>query len=544
MMKQVLVIIAWILSLCIAASAQDPANYPPVDQSVVIDSTNLPIVWIDVNGVTIQRHERIGAHMKIIHNGEGKMNYGDTLAHPGQHIDYEGYISLRYRGNSSYSLSNKKPYSFRTLARPLEQGEKKEKVSLLGMGKDNNWVLLAPYSDKSMIRDLLAFEVARPWMEYTPTGRFCELYLDGIYYGVFILTEPVTQGINRLNLDDPGEEGDELTGGYIMEVGDHDFDSANYVSKYHPVRGDGAVVYTDCFIQFKNKFPDRDDITPQQQEYICRAIDRMEDVFASSGYRDPDTGYCKYIDVQSFMDYQLVNELGHNVDAYRLGAKFYKRRDSQDPRFKMAIWDMNLAFGNCRHNLGSSTSSWVSRCNSILYKAGDPHMVPFWWYKLISDRDYVQRRFDRWAQWRESNLRDDRLMATIDSLTNQVTCCGAEARNTQAWPTWGTFVWPNSYISKDYQDEIDHLKAWIVKRIEWMDNILNYTPPEPHPSYQRGDVNCDDEVNIADVTELVNILLSGEVDPEVFPLADVNDDNEVNIADVSALINLLLTGSI
>ena len=168
-----------VLSLGNIALAQDPDNYPPDDKTVVIDSTNLPIVWIDVDGATIDREERISARMKIIHNGKGQLNYGDTVAHPGQHIDYEGYIALRYRGNSSYSVSDKKPYSFRTLSKPLEQGYDKKKVPILGMGKDNNWALLAPYSDKSMIRDLLAFEVARPWMDYTPQGRLCEVYLDG-----------------------------------------------------------------------------------------------------------------------------------------------------------------------------------------------------------------------------------------------------------------------------------------------------------------------------------------------------------------------------
>ena len=544
-MKRLLLFSIMVLSLGLLASADSPDNYPPDDTTVTIDSTNLPIVWIDVDGAMIMREERITARMKIIHNGDGMLNYGDTIAHPGQHIDYEGYIALRYRGNTSYTHSDKKPYSFRTLEQPLEEGGKKKKVSLLGMGKDNNWALLAPYSDRSMIRDLLAFEIARPWMEYTPQGKFCELYLDGVYYGVFILTELVTQGKQRLDLPDPGEEGDELTGGYIMEVGDHDFDTANYVSKYPPVSGDGYATYSDCIIQFKNKFPDRDDITEQQRQYIQQAIDRMEYIFASSGYRDPDTGYCKYIDVQSFMDYQLVNELGHNVDAYRLGAKLYKRRDSEDPRFKMAIWDMNLAFGNCKHNQGSSTTGWVSRYNSMLHNVGDPHMVPFWWYKLITDNKYVNRRFARWAEWRNSNLREDRLMATIDSLANIVTCCGAEQRNSQAWPRWGVKVWPNVYVSKSHADEIDYLKDWITRRIAWLDGILQYTPPEPpQPVHLTGDVNNDGEVNIADVTDLINLLLSsGTIDADVHERADVDQDGEISIGDVTALISLILKGN-
>lgn len=535
-------IIISVLSLFLPAKAQQADNYPPDDTTVVIDSTNLPIVWIDVNGAMIMRDERVGARMKIIHNGKGQLNYGDTVAHPGQHIDYEGYIAIRYRGNTSFTHSDKKPYSIRTLSKPYEQGYDKKKVSLLGMGSDNNWALLAPYSDKSMIRDLLSFEVARPWMEYTPQGRLCELYLDGTYYGVFILTELVTQGKHRLNLPDPGEEGDELTGGYIVEVGNNGDDTDTYISKYHPVRGDGLETYYDRQIEFLYKFPDAEDLTDAQREYINGAIDSMEDAFASKNFKDPVEGYRKYIDVQSFMDYQLVNEFAHNVDAYRLSAKLYKRRDGEDMRFKMAVWDMNLAFGNCRHNQGSVTTGWISRGNSMLHKNEDKFLIPFWWYKLISDNSYVQARFARWAEWRNSNLRHDRIMATIDSLANEVTCCGAETRNSQAWPRWGVWVWPNYVVTRSYEAEIDYIKDWIVRRTEWLDDILQYTPPEPPPVHIVGDVNDDGEVTIADVTDLIEVILRGlwHSDELIMEYSDVDQDGEVTISDVTALIELIL----
>ena len=541
-MKRYLILIVMLLALGRMAVAQSPDNFPPDDKTVVIESTNLPIVWIEVNGAMIDRDERITARMKIIHNGRGRLNYGDTVAHPGQHIDYEGYVALRYRGNTSYTQSDKKPYSFRTLNGPLEQGGKKVRVSLLGMGKDNNWALLAPYSDKSMIRDLLAFEVARPWMEYTPQGRLCEVYLDGMYYGVFILCEVVSQGSNRLNLPDPGEEGDELTGGYIMEVDNND--GMYYLSKYHPVNADGSTTYEDCYIRFQYKFPDYEELTQAQLEYIHGAIDRMEDAFASKNFKDPEEGYRKYVDVQSFMDYQLVNELGHNVDAYRLSTKLYKRRDSEDPRFKLVVWDFNLAFGNCRHNQGYSNTNWMSRSNALLYANNDPYLIPFWWNKLVSDNVYVKARRARWAEWRQANLRDDRLMAKIDSLAHEVTCCGAEARNSQAWPRWGVWVWPNKYVSTDYADEINHLKEWIVERISWMDKKLYYTPTDPpEPVYSRGDVNMDGEVNIADITDLINIILrSISLDEQSFLLADIDEDGEIGIADITTLIDIILKG--
>ena len=214
MNKRLLILVTALLALVQTAIANNWwENYPPDNKRVSLTSTNLPIVWIEVDGQYIDRDERITARMKVIHNGDGLLNYADTVIHPGQHIDYEGYIALRYRGNSSFSNSDKKPYSFRPLDKPLEDGGEKQKVKILGMGKDNNWALLAPYADKSMIRDMLAFEISRPWMEYVPQGRYCEMYLDGVYYGVYILTEVVSKGKHRLNLSDPGETDDELTGG-------------------------------------------------------------------------------------------------------------------------------------------------------------------------------------------------------------------------------------------------------------------------------------------------------------------------------------------
>jgi len=516
-------------------------NFPPENTTVTIDSTNLPIVWIEVGGDSIMRSDVIGGRMKIIHNGNGKRNYGDTIAHPGQHIDYEGYIAIRHRGNTTYTLSPKKPYQFRTLSQPLEMGYDKKKVDILGMGKDNKWVLMAPYSDRSMIRDLLAFEVARPWMEYTPEGRLCEVYLDGIYYGVHVLGEAVSKGKHRLDLDDPGEEGDALTGGYIVEVGTED--EPIHISKYHPVGPTGAPVYTDRNIFFQYKSPDYEDMTPAQVQYINDAVDRMEDAFASPNFKDPVEGYRKYIDVQSFMDYQLVNELAHNVDAYRLSAKFYKRRDSVDSRFKMVLWDLNLGFGNARHNQGYFTDTWVSRMNGLLYQ-NDDYMIPFWWAKLVQDNNYVVARRERWAEWRNSNLRSDRLMATIDSLANEVTCCGAEARDSQAWPHWGKWVWPNHYVSTSYEDEINFIKDWLNERIVWMDALLRYTPPEPpDPEPLVGDVNNDGQVTIADINLVVDIILMGTNDPETKKRADVNGDGEITIADVTYIINLILRAS-
>src|SRR3712207_2602645 len=192
-----------LLLLCavVPIYAQQWDNYRSLldNPNVTIDQTNLPIVFIDVDEQTIQRDSRVLARMKIIYNGEGQLTYGDTLAHPKQHVDYEGYIGIKYRGNTSFTSSRKKPYGLKTLKGADVDG-KKDKVSILGMGKDNDWVLLAPYQDKTLMRDVLTYELARPLMRFTPHARFCEVVLDGTYYGVFAIMERNTKGKTRLDL--------------------------------------------------------------------------------------------------------------------------------------------------------------------------------------------------------------------------------------------------------------------------------------------------------------------------------------------------------
>ena len=535
MTKRLFLLILAVIVMTATARAWSWWNYPPDNQDVRLTSTNLPIVWIEVDGQIIDRYEHITAHMRVIDNGEGELNWADTVAHPGQHIDYEGYVALRYRGSSSYSMSDKKPYSFRPLDKPLEEGGTKKKVNILGMGKDNNWALLAPYADKSMMRDLLAFEVSRPWMEYTPQGRFCELFLDGTYYGVYVLTEVVSKGKHRIDLPDPGESGDALTGGYIMEVNRTE-DEVTHVSKYHPVSSNGFA-YSNQYINFQYKSPDYEELTQDQVEYITGRIDQMED--ALWNFRPTGTSnYREYLDVDNFIDYQIAQELAHNVDAYRLSGKFFKRRDSVDARFKMVVWDMNLAYGNSDYYQGWRTDTWMYQNNNIMNSAGDPQLIPFWWYKLNTDPAYTAALKARWAQYRRGNLRQDRVMATVDSLANVLTVQGAVDRNSQAWPRWGEYVWPNYYVASDFQDEVSYLKEWIADRIAWMDGKLGFDPT----AHERGDVNGDGSLSIEDVTTLINYLLTGDTQGVDLDAADCDPDGLINISDLTALINYLLTG--
>jgi len=262
----------------------------------------------------------------------------------------------------------------------------------------------------------------------------------------------------------------------------------------------------------------------------------MEDAFNSAQYRDPEKGYRKYIDPLSFVDYQLAQEFGHNVDGYRLSAKFFKRSDSIDTHFKMVLWDMNLAYGNSDYYNGWYTNNWVYENNDLLNSQGDSQLAPFWWYKLNNDPYYTDLLKDRWAQYRRANFREDRLMALVDSMANVLTIQGAERRNSQAWPRWGQYVWPNKYISQNLDDEIQYLKGWLSDRLEWMDQQLGYDPDALLP----GDINGDGAVDVSDVNIIINILLGKNTADQYPGVADITGDNQVDVSDVNLIINLML----
>ena len=264
----------------LACVAQRWDNYRPSDTHVQLVQTNLPIVFLDVGSKMIKRDDRITARMTIIHNGEGQLNYADTVAHPAQHIDYDGYAAIKYRGNSSFDLSDKKPYSVKLIDKPLEEGGEKHKAGLLGMGKDNDWALLAPFSDKSMIRDVLSFELARPYFDYVPKTRLCELFLDGTYYGVFVLCERVRKGKHRLPLHDPGEDGGDLTGDYHVEV-DRDDEPHVYYSKQKPIFSNGGrITWRSICFQYKSpEYEDFAQLPGGTRLALINEIDKMENAF-------------------------------------------------------------------------------------------------------------------------------------------------------------------------------------------------------------------------------------------------------------------------
>ena len=304
-------------------------------------------------------------------------------------------------------------------------------MSLLGLGKDNDWALLAPFSDKSMIRDVLTFELGRPYFDWVPSSRHVEVVGDGKYYGIYILTERPGKGKNRLNLHDPGEDGGDLTGDWRVEI-DRDDEDHYYRSKYHPYGRYGTVDNTK-YITYQYDDPEYEDfadLPAGTEKAIQKSIDDMEDCFAGDNYKDPVNGYRKYIDVTSFIDYMLSTEFTFNVDGYRLSSHMYKysetraKNEGLDSRWKCTLWDFNIALGNADYYKGSRTDLWQYDMNS---RETDNQLVPFWWKRLIDDPAYQTDLKARWAEYREGQYADNRIEAKIDSLATLLTSGGAMA---------------------------------------------------------------------------------------------------------------------
>ena len=482
-------ILGIILMLCAAIGqswGQTADNYRSYlrNRNVKISETNLPIVFIQTNRQMIQRDNYILAQMKVIHNGDGQLNYGDTVAHRGQTIDYEGYIALKYRGNSSFSSSDKKPLAFRTLESDVlpDYGGKKLKVRILGMPKDNKWGFIAPWCDETMIRDILSFELGRPWFDWVPNARMCEVILDGTYYGVYVLCERVSKGKHRLNLDDPtvDEKGNIVADWHVCV--DHGYDPF-YESKHHPWATLDGSRESRFTVKYEYDDPGDDEfweLPDGTREALHADIDRMEDVFLENQWLDHDKGYRRLVDPMSFIDYMLSTEVSMNIDGYRLSTHLYKHSDKRqltegiDPRWKTTLWDFNIAWGNANYYGGERTDQWQYMMN--INNSGDDCPVPFYWYKMLMDPDYVSALKQRWQEYRQTNHSDQRLFATIDSLTTLLTAHGAAERNETAWGIYNrSNIWPLPYYAKNYEQAVSYLKNWIQQRLVFMDK--NLLPP-------------------------------------------------------------------
>ena len=432
-------------------------NYWPINSwfqpPVIFTTFNLPIVVINTNGQNIADDPRITCDMGIINNGTGVINsLNDSFN------DYDGKISIEYRGSSSQSFP-KKSYALET----QDINGNNNNVSLLGMPVENDWILYAPYSDKSLMRNFLTFNLGEKMGNYSPRTVYCELVVNGYYKGVYVLMEKIKRDNNRVDiakLDSNDIAGDSLTGGYIIKIDKYTGGGGdNWLSDF-PNIGGGSL-----YIQYH--YPEASVMLSEQLDYIEHYIDSFEYALNGVNFSDTSIGYSKYIDVNSFIDLYIMNELSKNIDGYRLSTYMYKDRDDNGGKLTMGpFWDYNLAYGNADYCEGGLTAGWEVDGDGGACGWNNP----FWFERLLDDTTYQNRLKCRWEYLRDRSFHEDSIFNFIDSIALYLD--DAQQRNFQKWDVLGTYIWPNFYIGNTYQDELIFIKTWLSGRLAWIDNNI------------------------------------------------------------------------
>jgi spore coat protein CotH len=392
---------------------------------------------------------KITADMGIINNSSGTNNITDSFN------EYKGKIGIEIRGQSS-QMFPMKSYSIEL----RDDNDESIDEPLFGLPEESDWVLYAPYTDKTLMRNFLAYTMSNSLRHWAAHCRFAEMILNGDYVGVYVFMEKIKRDDGRVDIKKMNEDdtsGDDVTGGYIFSI---DKDADAWYSSYSPPN------YPNQKIQFTYVYPKIDDIVQEQKDYIKGYVDSFENALAGNDFQDPVKGFRKFADEYSFIDYLIVNEISRNVDAYRLSSFFYKNRNSINSKIIAGpVWDYDLAFRNADYCDGSLTSGWAYDFNNV---CPDEWEIPFWWERLKQDTAFQSHVRCRWNQVRQTVLSNQRIMQLIDSIAGLVN--EAQQRHFTRWPILGQYVWPNPQpIPSTYAEEISTLKNWLTQRLDWLD---------------------------------------------------------------------------
>ena len=385
-------------------------------------------------------------------------------------MSFDGFLGIEYRGATSQSFP-KKAYGIEI----RDTNNEDLSVSLLGLPTEEDWILYAPYSDKSLMRNVLIYDLARKIGGYASRTKFVELTVNKDYKGVYVFMEKLKRNENRINitkLKSSGNGGEDVTGGYILKIdklagnnlGSGYNNDNSFSSSIKPTGASGNQK-----IRFLYEYPKAEDITTAQKTYISKYLGDFETALSSTTFTSSATGYSSYIDVPSFIDFFLLNELSNNVDGYRLST--YLNKDKNGKLKAGPIWDFNLAFGNANYCGGNKTDVWAYKFNDRC--STDGNLVPFWWGRLLEDPAYVTKLKARWNELKSGPIAPNALLANVDGYATKLARAKVIDKNFTKWPVLGVYVWPNAFIGTTYESETGYLKTWITNRITWMDGAIS-----------------------------------------------------------------------
>lgn len=411
--------------------------------SAQLTDSNLPIVIINTtNAVPIPDAPRITATMKIIYRGPGERNFVADQNDPSK-LNYNGKIKIEIRGSSSQATP-KKQYGFTTV---LSDNITNNNVELLGMPKENDWILGGLAFDASLIRDYISFNLSRKIGNYAPRQQYCEVIINGDYRGLYMLQEKIKVDDNRVdiaNIDPTDNTLPDLSGGYLTK--------ADKVTSDDPSAWIMAT-YTGTQTDFIHETPKPSVITSAQHTYIKSVFEKLA---STAGNSSVTRGYPSVIDVPSFIDFMIINELAANVDAYQFSTYFHK--DKNGKLRAGPLWDLNLTYGNdIAHWWGAESRSKI---DTWQFDNWD-NIGPKFWRDLFTNTTFKCYFAKRWNFLTQpgGTLNESELNTFIDEIVAHI--AEATEREEARWGTVG-----------DHNAEIAALKDFISNRLVWMTTQL------------------------------------------------------------------------
>lgn len=412
-------------------------------------SLDLPILVLDGYGRGEPDREFVDAAVMVFEPTAGSA----SLSAPPSLVSRAGF---HLHGTSS-SLFDKTPY--RIEFRDNEDDDVDYPV--LGMPAESDWVLRGPYTDKALIREALTFDLARGMGLHAPRYSFVEFYRNvadrplaaGDYMGVYMLVETIKNSKNRLDLKelDPDDiTPPDVEGGYIFKF--------DWLTAEEPtLRCIGAPSTCWHYLEVVDPEP----LQPAQQDWLTQHLQQFNNLMQTPGFANPTTGYSAWIDVGSFVDGIIVNELTRNIDAYARSSYFYKDRGGKIT--SGPVWDFDLTYGVGGGWENLEPAGWQ-------YEQTRRPIPNNWVNRLVLDPAFVNLLKARWAQLRQGALSDAALDARIAGLTAPLV--NAAERNFQRWPnltdpTIGPIITPTA---DTWQGQVAYMRDWMDQRMAWLDS--------------------------------------------------------------------------
>lgn len=415
--------------------------------------SHLPLVLLDMHGQELSQEAEVVVGMAVIDNAEGHNHYNGT---PAFTVD----TLIKIRGNSSVRF-DKKQYRLTivdgprpsTMASPTDLPHRS--IKIMGMKSDAEWVLNGPFLDKTMLRNYLMYNLAGEIMNYASNVRYCEVFIDGQYQGVYIMLEAVKVDRNRVDVN-KAIAGRAATGYMVNRerANDTRYPLNNYGAYTGKTMNELGIAYPGRLLM------------PENAEFVRQDIGRFERALYSLDYDTIGKSYEKYIDVQSFIDYYLLNEFSLNVDGG--GLSTYAHKALRGKLSMGPVWDFNNGFDNYEY---------------YTMPANEFYMVDKAWYvMLFRDGDFVERIISRYRLLREGVLKEERLLSLIDETIEYLG--PAVERNDTIWGYSYQDGWLDNLDTKlqplfydrnpeDYQDAVRFLKLKIMERGRFLDKHID-----------------------------------------------------------------------